>query len=285
MTWGRLLWWVLLLSAACCWCESVSGRPVSEDLRWRAVLLHEDDGLAYAKIAALLRLSESSCRRYVRLWYKQHYLRPAGRARERNPIPLEHMEFLQGILRRDAALYLSEMRNELRQEFGRAVFYDEKKISKALLAAGYTRKVLTTFAMQQDAALRGRYKRLVTSGMFHPDQCIWIDEVRSAPGPPDDPLHAGLPVSGGQLAGALGMEGDGPPAARARQARQAGLQLVSVRHVPPVECAGGDELARSCRLRGTGARGAGWCHAPHRTRIFTIAISVAHHHTPSSLLM
>jgi hypothetical protein len=81
------------------------------------------------------------------------------------------------------------------------------------------------------------------------------------------------------------MEGDGPPAARARQARQAGLQLVSVRHVPPVECAGGDELARSCRLRGTGARGAGWCHAPHCTRIFTIAISVAHHHTPSSLLM
>ena len=60
MTWGRLLWWVLLLSAACCWCESVSGRPVSEDLRWRAVLLHEDDGLAYAKIAALLRLSEST---------------------------------------------------------------------------------------------------------------------------------------------------------------------------------------------------------------------------------
>ena len=152
MTWGRLLWWVLLLSAACCWCESVSGRPVSEDLRWRAVLLHEDDGLAYAKIAALLRLSESSCRRYVRLWYKQHYLRPAGRARERNPIPLEHMEFLQGILRRDAALYLSEMRNELRQEFGRAVFYDEKKISKALLAAGYTRKVLTTFARPVQAA-------------------------------------------------------------------------------------------------------------------------------------
>jgi hypothetical protein len=51
--------------------------------------LHEDDGLAYAKIAALLRLSESSCKRYVRLWYKLQYLRPAGRARERNPITLE----------------------------------------------------------------------------------------------------------------------------------------------------------------------------------------------------
>ena len=180
MKWGKLLWWIFFMSVIlACWTDGT----VSEDLRWRAVLLYEDDGYSYAKIALLLRLSESSCRRYVRMWYRFHTVRPVRYRHERNPIPPEHMEHLIGLLREDAALYLYEMRSKLEQQFGQAVFYDEKKISKSLLACGYTRKLLTTIATQQDALLRGKIKRLMTSGDFHPDQCIYIDEVWATPPP------------------------------------------------------------------------------------------------------
>ena len=156
MKWGKLLWWIFFMSVIlACWTDGT----VSEDLHWRAVLLYEDDGYSYAKIALLLRLSESSCRRYVRMWYRFHTVRPVRYRRERNPIPPEHMEHLIGLLREDAALYLYEMRSKLEQQFGQAVFYDEKKISKSLLACGYTRKLLTTIATQQDALLRGKFKR------------------------------------------------------------------------------------------------------------------------------
>jgi transposase len=187
MKWGKLLWWIFFMSVIlACWTDGT----VSEDLRWRAVLLYEDDGYSYAKIALLLRLSESSCRRYVRMWYRFHTVRPVRYRRERNPIPPEHMEHLIGLLREDAALYLYEMRSKLEQQFGQAVFYDEKKISKSLLACGYTRKLLTTIATQQDALLRGKFKRLMTSGDFHPDQCIYIDEVWATPPPPGRPVQS-----------------------------------------------------------------------------------------------
>jgi transposase len=114
MKWGKLLWWIFFMSVIlACWTDGT----VSEDLRWRAVLLYEDDGYSYAKIALLLRLSESSCRRYVRMWYRFHTVRPVRYRRERNPIPPEHMEHLIGLLREDAALYLYEMRSKLEQQF------------------------------------------------------------------------------------------------------------------------------------------------------------------------
>ena len=113
MKWGELLWWIFFMSVIlACWTDGTA--QVSEDLRWRAVLLYEDDGYSYAKIALLLRLSESSCRRYVRMWYKFHTVRPVRYRRERNPIPPEHMEHLIGLLREDAALYLYEMRMPIR---------------------------------------------------------------------------------------------------------------------------------------------------------------------------
>ena len=103
MKWGKLLWWIFFMPVILAyWTDGT----VSEDLRWRAVLLYEDDGYSYAKIALLLRLSESSCRRYVRMWYRFHTVRPVRYRRERNPIPPEHMEHLIGLLREDAALYL-----------------------------------------------------------------------------------------------------------------------------------------------------------------------------------
>lgn len=74
--WGLLLALLLLVL----WVGGADG-VYHQDLRWRAVWLHEDDGYDFAEIALLLRVHHTTIRRWIKLFYKIGDVTPSRRRR------------------------------------------------------------------------------------------------------------------------------------------------------------------------------------------------------------
>ncbi len=96
--------------------------PYSLDLRWRIVFLNISENISVADISRLLCVSESSIRRYLRVFQQTGDVRPVDHHHGPHSIlgDFEHIIILRLIQERPS-IYLEEIRGKLLDLFGSTV--------------------------------------------------------------------------------------------------------------------------------------------------------------------
>ncbi len=148
--------------------------PYSLDLRWRIVFLNISENISVADISRLLCVSESSIRRYLRVFQQTGDVRPVDHHHGPHSIlgDFEHIIILRLIQERPS-IYLEEIRGKLLDLFGSTV--STSTIWRTLHhKMGCSRQVVRYIASQQSELARAQFMAEIS--VYDPSMLIWIDE-------------------------------------------------------------------------------------------------------------
>ena len=175
---SRLCLLCVLLAVACAHGAFHSIHP---NRHRRIVDAHFNWGYPLAAVASVVgHVSKTTVYRTIAYFKKTGLYWKPGRNRERRTAPdgFRHWPELRSLIQRDPALYLRELRAELRTMTGR--LYNRSTIWKVLRRHGYSLKRLKYLAVQRSALERRRFRDAVRAhedGGVRPCQWLWIDET------------------------------------------------------------------------------------------------------------
>ena len=150
--------------------------------RRNLVLHYYQSGLGCKKLAQLTvpRVSLSTVRRIITRFrrYGDYETPASGRRRRAGLIPSDRVDWLVAFLKeRDCTLYLDEMVEQLRDQFGTT--YSIWSVCRALLRRRITRKKISVIAARRNVLERAVFK--ADMAKYNPHQLVFLDETRKEP--------------------------------------------------------------------------------------------------------
>jgi len=150
---------------------------VSEDMRWRAVVLNYIYGISVLSISRILGIGRSSIRRWIQLFNATGSVEPMKRP-PKSHLTEEIKDFINTYVQLHPCFYLEELQSELRLTFPDWRHNSIPTLCRILNKdLKLTRKVLTKRAREASAKEIQEYFNRLAPFYSYPDQLVFVDET------------------------------------------------------------------------------------------------------------
>ena len=150
---------------------------VSEDLRWRAVVLVYVYGISSNQSALLLGVSKSSVKRWLKLFNERGSIDPLKRPPKGKLTP-EMKSFIEEYTQLHPCFYIQELQDEIKSRFLEFKHNSIPTLCRILRKdLNLTRKVLTARAREAVPKEIQEYFNRLAPFYSYPDQLVFVDET------------------------------------------------------------------------------------------------------------